>query len=198
VNTTAREVSASALATRARDAAAKADAAAWALQVRAWPQPSDDYRMLTALHQTAAYLRIAADALDRPNVVTYMAPVHLRSNFAGGGAVLVGAAVVALTMSGPAMAIVVAAYVTLVMALLTVYPRWAIRQGPRRVESDDSSPLVAELTAEITSLLEALQPESGPTHAKAQTPLQAAAGWIQIAGATPSDPGPLNGSDAVP
>jgi hypothetical protein len=189
------EVSTNALATRARHAATRAEAAAWALQVRAWQQPPSGHdSLLVALHQTATHLRSAADGLDPPDLVTYMSTLQVRSAEVSTVAMLVGVTVAGLTLSGPTMAVVVAAHVTAVMALHAFYTRWAVRRGPRGIDSGESNlpVVVAQLTTEITALLGALRPELGSRRAKAQAPLQTAAEWTQLARQTAA-PDPTTG-----
>lgn len=181
----AREVSSAALAARARTAATQSEAAVWALQVRAWPQPpTAGEGALAALRQTAAYLRSAADALDPPDLLTYLPAIHRRSLLAATAVMFVGVIVAGLALSGPAMTVVVAAHVTVVMACQTLYARWAIRRGPRciDVEEFDLRTTIADLSAEITDLLNALRPEHSAQRAEARALLQAAAEWVHHAG----------------
>jgi hypothetical protein len=183
MSTTNHEASTTALATRARDTATRAEAAAWTRQVRAWPQPvSGGDGVLVALHETASHLRATADALDPPDMSTYMSPVHLRSLLASTAAMVVAVTVVGLTLSGFRMAVVAGVSVTVVMTLQAVHVRWVVRQGPRHVETDDSNPRVAELAGEISALLDELPSRQSSRHAKAQVQLQKAAGWVQLAG----------------
>jgi hypothetical protein len=178
------ETSVFALADRAREAATRADAGVWTLQARAWGQPSSgDDGVLVPFHQIAVHLRSAADALDPPNLSTYLSANHVRSAVISTTAVLVGVIVLGLTLSGLTLTVVVAAYVMLATGLRTVYLRWVVRQGPRGIEGVESDLAVtaAELTTEVTALLDALRPEHSPRRAKAQVPLQTAAEWTRLA-----------------
>jgi hypothetical protein len=179
-----REMSTAALAGQARNAAAHADLTTWDLQVRAWPRPpSADDRVLVALHQTTIHVRSAADALDPPDLVTYIPSFHRRSLVVSGGVLLVGVIVAGLTLSGLTMAVVVAAHVTVVMALQATYVRWAIRRGPRRIEDaePDVRATINTLATDINALVDVLTPGRSPRHAKADASLRTAAKWIQLA-----------------
>jgi hypothetical protein len=182
---TTAEVSAFAIATRARQAATQAGVAAWALQVRAWPQPSFPAcdGVLIALHQAAIHLRAAADVLDQPGLSTYARSIHVRSAVVSTAAWLVGVIVVGFALSGLTVAVVAAAYVPLVMGLRLAYQRWALTRCPREIEDAESSleATATELTTEVIALLDVLQPDRCPHRAKAQASLKAAADWIQLA-----------------
>jgi hypothetical protein len=178
------EMSGFALATRARDASTRAHAAVWELQVRSWPQPSSGHDgAIAALHQAGIQLRSAADALDPPNLSTYTPAMYVRSGMVSTAATLVGVIVSALTLSGPAMAVVMAVCASLMATLNTVYVRWRVRVGLRGIDGEepDLAVTAAELTTEVAALLDRLRPEHSPHRARAHAPLQTAAEWTELA-----------------